>query len=100
MAKKNQAPTAPRQSAGARSLAHYKDTKISLSPLQNALFILLADGRRYSSHKIMQLIHTSDPRKEVQYLRHKGINVQDIWVEADREISRHKLYFIDPKECS
>ncbi len=68
--------------------------------LQNALFILLSDGEKHSSHKIMQQIHTSDPRKEVQYLRRKGIDVQDEWVEATQKIPRHKRYWIDPKECS
>lgn len=100
MAKKKTAPTALRETAGAKFTVQYKDSVISLSKLQYLLFILLSDGKRYSSHKIMQLIHTSDPRKEVQYLRRKGVDVLDVWVEATGEFPRHKLYFIDPKECS
>ncbi|MFR9514770.1 MAG: hypothetical protein SNH64_05460 [Rikenellaceae bacterium] len=47
----------------------------------------------------MQIIHTSDPRKEVQYLRRKGIDVQDEWIASTKKIPRHKRYWIDPNEC-
>ncbi|MFI3331834.1 MAG: hypothetical protein SNI51_02150 [Rikenellaceae bacterium] len=94
-----QAPTAQSESAGARLIAHYKGRQISLSKLQYLLFLLLANGKRYSSHKIMQIIHTSDPRKEVQYLRRKGIDVQDEWIASTKKIPRHKRYWIDPNEC-
>ncbi len=94
-----QAPTTLRETAGASITVHYKGTIISLSKLQYSLFILLSDGNRYSSHRLMQILHTSDPRKEVQYLRRKGINVCDVWIEGTPKIPRHKLYWIDPKEC-
>ncbi len=99
MTKMKQAPESLIGSAGARSSVQYKGMTISLSPLQYTLFILLYDGKRYSSHQIMQQIHTSDPRKEVQYLRRKGINVQDEVISATPTIPRHKLYFINPNEC-
>ena len=94
-----QAPETQNESAGARSIVHYKGTKLSLSKLQYSLFILLSDSNRYSSHQIMKHIHTSDPRKEVQYLRRKGINVQDEWIKATKTIPRHKRYWIDSDEC-
>ncbi len=100
MAKKKLTPTALRETAGGSITVQYKDSVISLSPLQYSLFILLSNGKRYSSHKIMQLIHTSDPRKEVQYLRRKGVDVLDVWVDATQKIPRHKRYWIDPKKCS
>ncbi|MFR9536853.1 MAG: hypothetical protein SNF97_08905 [Rikenellaceae bacterium] len=99
MKKIHQAPEAQSESAGARLIVHYKGTQISLSKLQCLLFLLLSNGKKYSSHKIMQIIHTSDPRKEVQYLRRKGINVQDEWIAQTAKIPRHKRYWIDPKEC-
>lgn len=77
----------------------YKGSKFTLSKLQGGLFIVLSNGKKHSSHQLMQQLTTSDPRKEVQYLRRKGINVQDIWVSATDTTPRHKLYFIDPKEC-
>lgn len=92
------APESLRGSTGARSSVQYKGRQISLSKLQFSLFNLLSNGNRYSSHKIMQIIHTSDPRKEVQYLRRKGINVQDEWIAQTAKIPRHKRYWIDPKE--
>ncbi len=99
MTNKREAPTAQSEAAGARSIVHYKGRQISLSKLQYLLFLLLANGKRYSSHKTMQIIHTSDPRKEVQYLRCKGINVQDEWIASAVKIPRHKRYWIDPNEC-
>ncbi len=72
MTNKREAPEAQGETAGAKCIIHYKGRQISLSKLQYLLFLLLANGKRYSSHKIMQIIHTSDPRKEVQYLRRKG----------------------------
>ncbi len=98
MTKKRQAPEAQSEESGARSIVHYKGTQISLSKLQYLLFLLLANGKKYSSHKIMQIIHTSDPRKEVQYLRRKGINVQDEWIDSTVKIPRHKRYWIDPQD--
>lgn len=99
MVKNNNAPESLRGAAGANIITWYKGSQIILSKLQRAFFFTLSKGQKYSSHKLMQLLHTSDPRKEVQYLRRKGINVQDEWVEATKEVPRHKLYFIDPKEC-
>lgn len=100
MAKTKQAPESLIGSARASVTVQYKGMQISLSLLQNQLFVLLSNSKRHSSHQLMQQLHTSDPRKEVQYLRRKGISVQDVWVEATREVPRHKLYFINPKECS
>lgn len=90
-----QAPTSPRETAGAKFVVTYKGKKISLSKLQFELFITLTNGHKHSSHKLMQRLHTSDPRKEVQYLRKKGIHVCDEWVAATPRIARHKLYWID-----
>ncbi len=95
-----QAPTALRETTGASITVQYKGSVISLSKLQCSLFILLSDGKRYTSHQIMKLIHTSDPRKEVQYLRRKGINIQDEWIAATDNTPRHKRYWIDPVECT
>ncbi len=101
MAADKRAPESAVNSARAnKSVVDYKGSKKQLSELQNSLFLLLSDGNKYSSHKIMQKIHTSDPRKEVQYLRRKGIEVRDEWIEATKEISRHKRYWIDPKDCN
>lgn len=99
MAVNNKAPESLRGSAGANNSMRYKGNEILLSKLQKEFFITLSNGGKYSSHKLMQMLRTSDPRKEVQYLRNKGINVQDEWVKGTKEITRHKLYFIDPKEC-
>lgn len=104
MAVNKKAPESLRGSAGEKiitvsCITFYKGTKFILSKLQREFFNLLSNGQKYSSHKLMQMLHASDPRKEVQYLRKKGINVQDEWVEATKDIPRHKLYFIDPKEC-
>lgn len=100
MGVKGQAPESLRGSAGARLAVRYKGNEFPLSKLQRSIFITLSDGQKHSSHKLMQQCKTSDPRKEVQYLRRKGINVQDTWVDATPTIPRHKLYFIDPIECS
>ncbi|MFI3306116.1 MAG: hypothetical protein R3Y68_06350 [Rikenellaceae bacterium] len=99
MAAKKAAPESAVNSARASILVDYKGSKKSLSKLQSSLFILLSDGNKYSSHKIMQRCKTSDPRKEVQYLRRKGINVQDEVIKATKEIPRHKRYWIDHEEC-
>lgn len=99
MTNTNQTPTALRETAGERFTVLYKGNEFLLSKLQKAFFITLSNGQKHSSHKLMQHLRTSDPRKEIQYLRRKGINVQDEWVEATSEASRHKIYFIDPKEC-
>ncbi len=98
MTKQQQAPEAQNESAGAKFTVHYKDTKISLSRLQFLIFSSLSNGNRYSSHQLMQRCKTSDPRKEVQYLRDKGINVRDEWIAKCGEIPRHKRYWIDPEE--
>ncbi len=98
MASKKTAPTTLVKSAGAKYLIHYKGTKISLSPLQFSIFSTLSNGGRHSSHRLMQRCKTSDPRKEVQYLRRKGINVRDVWVEATPTIPRHKRYWIEETE--
>ncbi len=100
MESKQQAPGGLRVQARASVSVHYKDTKISLSPLQASIFSHLSNGNRYSSHQLMQRCKTSDPRKEVQYLRRKGINVRDVVVKATPTIPRHKLYFIDPREVT
>ncbi|MFR9543522.1 MAG: hypothetical protein SNH27_15915 [Rikenellaceae bacterium] len=100
MTQRQQAPTTLRETAGASITVRYKDSEILLSKLQRAFFITLSNGQRHSSHKLMQQLHTSDPRKEVQYLRRKGINVQDEWIEATPTTPRHKRYWIDPNECA
>lgn len=104
MVMRKNAPENLRGAAGAEvdskvnSTTFYKGNTFFLSKLQSKVFSLLSQGK-FSSHKLMQLCHTSDPRKEVQYLRRKGINVQDEWVEATETIPRHKLYFINPNDC-
>ncbi|MFR9506167.1 MAG: hypothetical protein SNG69_06640 [Rikenellaceae bacterium] len=92
-------PTALIETAGAKFIVRYKGNEYLLSKLQRAFFITLSNGQRHSSHKLMQQLHTSDPRKEVQYLRRKGINVEDEWIEATRETPRHKRYWINSDDC-
>lgn len=77
----------------------YKGNRILLSNLQRLFFIILSNGNKYSSHQLMQLLKTSDPRKEIHYLRCKGINVQDEWKKATSTIARHKRYWINPDDC-
>ncbi|MFR9503106.1 MAG: hypothetical protein SNI87_08500 [Rikenellaceae bacterium] len=78
----------------------YKGNYYLLSELQRAFFITLSNGNRHSSHQLMQQCKTSDPRKEVQYLRRKGINIQDEWIASTENTPRHKRYWIDPAECT
>ncbi len=100
METKNITPTTQSETAGAKFTVRYKGNDYLLSKLQRAFFITLSNGKRHSSHKLMEQLHTSDPRKEVQYLRRKGINIQDEWIAATEETPRHKRYWIDPDECT
>lgn len=93
MTKKGIAPENLRGSARA-VVVDYKDTKISLSLLQYQFFVTLSSGGKHSSHRLMQLLHTSDQRKEVQYLRRKGVEVLDEWIAKTSTTPRHKLYWI------
>lgn len=77
----------------------YKGSNYILSKLQLSFFHTLSNGNRHSSHQLMQQLHTSDPRKEIQYLRDKGIDIQDEWIAKSGDIPRHKRYWIDPKDC-
>ncbi len=99
MATNKTAPTAPKQSAGARSIVHYKGTKKLTSTRQKALLSLLSDGSRYTTRQMSKLAPISSPTKEVQRFRDRGINVQDEWVEATKTIPRHKRYWINPSNC-
>lgn len=92
-----QTPTTQVQGAGVK--VTYKGSNYFLSRLQTAFFLTLSNGKKHSSHRLMQMLHTSDPRKEIQYLRRKGFNVRDEWVSATKQVPRHKLYWIDPEEC-
>lgn len=91
-------PTAQSESAGAKFTVRYKGNEYLLSKLQRGFFVTLSNGQRHSSHRLMEILHTSDPRKEVQYLRRKGINIQDEWIPKCGDIPRHKRYWIDPNE--
>lgn len=99
MNQKRVAPESFRSAAGASGLVFYKDNEIILSKLQKAFFVILSNGLKHSSYRLMQQLYSSDPRKEVQCLRQKGINVQDEWVGATKEVPRHKLYWIDYLDC-
>ena len=99
MEKKQQAPTTQEANVGAKFTVRYKGSIFSLSSLQFKMFQVLSNGKKHSSFRLMQQLRTSDPRKEIQYLRDKGINVQDVWVER-QEIDgiiypRHKEYYIN-----
>lgn len=87
-------PTTQSEEARARVKVSYKGNVYLLSKLQGELFSLLTDGNKHSSRQLMLHLKTSDPRGEVKILRDKGINVQDIWVDATSTIPRHKRYFI------
>ncbi len=63
------------------------------------LFELLETGYKYSAFQLMRLLRTSDPRKEVQRLRNKGVLIYDEWVATTKDTPRHKQYFINPLEC-
>lgn len=99
MEQKQQAPTTHRTSARAKFTVRYKGSILSLSSLQFKMYQVLSDGKKYSSFRLMQQLRTSDPRKEVQRLRNRGINVQDVWVEQQMingiVYPRHKEYFIN-----
>lgn len=82
-----------------KDLSMYNGCKISLSKLQKGFFMILSNGKRHSSHSLVQQLPTSDARKIVQILRNKGINVMDEWVDKFNEIPRHKLYWINPDDC-
>lgn len=103
MNRKDKAPEMQGAGTGANIVIEYKGKNISLSPLQYAVYTLLIRGR-YSSFELMQHSKTSDPRKEIQYLRDKGIDVADRWINR-QEIGgkiypRHKEYFITSTDAA
>ncbi len=100
MTQTQQAPTTPRETAGANLTTGYKGTKNITSKRQKSLLCLLSDGGKYTTRQISKLTPISAPTKEIQRFRDRGINVQDEWVEATPTTPRHKRYWIDPKECS
>ncbi|MFR9545687.1 MAG: hypothetical protein SNJ29_08940 [Rikenellaceae bacterium] len=95
MDRQTNAPATHSGQTRARVKVCYKDSAFVLSKLQSELFVLLADGDKHSSHQLMLHLKTSDPRREVKRLRDRGIDVQDVWVDATSTIPRHKCYFIN-----
>lgn len=55
---------------------------------------LLSEGK-HSVTEITIKLGYADPRSYIRYLRHKGVNVQDEWVQ-NRDV-RYKMYWVVPK---
>lgn len=55
---------------------------------------LLSEGK-HSVTEITIKLGYADPRSYIRYLRHKGVNVQDEWVQNNNV--RYKMYWVTPK---
>lgn len=55
---------------------------------------LLSEGK-HSVTEITIKLGYADPRSYIRYLRHKGVNVQDEWVQNNNV--RYKMYWVAPK---
>ena len=55
---------------------------------------LLCEGKHSVSEITIKLGY-ADPRSYIRYLRHKGVNVQDEWVQ-NKDV-RYKMYWVAPK---
>ncbi len=89
------APATHSEETRAQVQVQYKGNVFSLSKLQSEMFFILTNGKKHSSHQLMLHLKTSDPRREVKRLRDRGIDVQDVWVDATSTTPRHKCYFIN-----
>lgn len=95
MEAKQQSPGTQGKYIGDKNLlAEYKGMQISLTPLQFKLYSTLIDGRKHSSIELMRVLHISDPRSEIRYLRKHGITVSDEWRTHPELGTRYKRYFI------
>lgn len=93
MESKKVAPTSQCEKAGTIKI-DYKGKMISLTVLQFDFFSMLTDGRKHSSVELMRVLHVSDPRSEIRYLRKYGIEVSDEWHTHPKLGTRYKRYFI------
>lgn len=58
---------------------------------------LLREGK-HSVTDITIKLRYADPRSYIRYLRDKGVNVRDEWVE--KKDSRYKIYWIDSERTN
>ncbi len=98
MKTKGETLTASKKSARATEKIVYKGSELFITKLQGEEFLFISTGKR-SSNQIIIACKTSSARDIVIALIKKGITIHKEIVEAQGEIPRHKLYFIDPKEC-
>lgn len=68
--------------------------KDGFSERQKKVENLLSAGK-HSVTDITIKLGYADPRSYIRYLRHKGVNVQDEWVQNNNV--RYKMYWVAPK---
>ena len=71
-----------------------KKNRDRFSERQKNVENLLSAGK-HSVTEITIKLGYADPRSYIRYLRHKGVNVQDEWVQNNNV--RYKMYWVAPK---
>lgn len=73
------------------------EKKDKITARQKNVENLLREGK-HSATDITIKLRYADPRSYIRYLRDKGVNVRDEWVQ--KKDTRYKIYWIEPKQES